>query len=80
MFKIKEKLERSLSGRRSENSFLRLFRSNTGFQPSIVDLDAAEQEDFSADSQKETRNAMLEAEQKKAMAIIALQQKHQRFC
>jgi len=80
MLKIKEKLERSLSRRRSENSFLRLFRSNTGFQPSIVGLDAADQEDFYADSQKEIRNAMLEAERKKTMAIIALQQQHQRFC
>jgi len=80
MLKIKEKLERSLSRRRSENSFLRLFRSNTDFQPSIVGLDAAEQENFHADSQGEIRNAMLEAERMKAMAIMALQQQHQRFC
>jgi len=74
MLKIREKLERSLSKRRSENSFLRLFRSNTGFQPSIVGLERADQEDFYADSQKEIRNAMLEAERKKAMAIMAIQQ------
>mgnify|MGYP001037250536 CR=1 FL=1 len=80
MLKIKEKLERSLSKRRPENSFLRLFRSNTGFQPSIVGLDATDQEDFYADPQKETRNAMLEAERIKAMAIMAIQQQHQRFC
>jgi len=79
MFKIKEKLERSLSKRRSENSFLRLFRSNTGFQPAIVGLERVEQEDFYADSQREIRNAMLEAERKKTMAIMALQQQHQRF-
>jgi len=80
MFKIKEKLERSLRKRGSENSFLRLFRSNTGSQPSIVGLDAADQEDFYADSQKETGSAMLEAERKKTMAIMALQQQRQRFC
>jgi len=80
MFKIKEKLERSLSKRESENSFLRLFRSNTGFQPSIVGLDAEDQEDFYADSQKEISNAMLEAERKKTMAIMAIQQQRQRFC
>jgi len=80
MFKIKEKIERSLSKRGSENSLLRLFRSNTGFQPSVVGLNAADQEDFYVDSLKETRNAMLEAERKKAMAIMALQQQHQRFC
>jgi len=80
MLKIKEKLERSLSKRTSENSFLRLFRSNTGFQPSIVGLDAADQEDFYADSQKETRNVMLQVERMKAMAIMAIQQQHQCFC
>jgi len=80
MYKIKEKIERSLSKRRSKNSFLRLFRSNTGFQPSIVDLDAADQEDFYADSQKEIRNAMLEVERIKAMAIMVIQQQHQCFC
>ena len=80
MFKIKEKLERSLSKRRSENSFLRLFRSNTGFQPSIVGLERVEQEDFYTDSQKEARNAMLEAKRANAMATMALQQQRQRFC
>jgi len=80
MFKIREKLERNLSKRKSENSFVRLFRLNTGFQPSIVGLGRAEQEDFCADSQREIRNAMLEAERKKTMAIIALQQQRQRFC
>jgi len=80
MFKIKEKLERSLSKRRSENSFLRLFGSSTGFQPSIVGLERANQEDFYTDSQKETRNAMLKAERAKAMAIVAIQQQRQRFC
>jgi len=79
MLKIKEKLERSLGMRGSEKSFLRLFRSNTSFQPSIVGLNTADQEDFYADSQKETRNAMLEAERIRAIAIMALQQK-QRFC
>jgi len=80
MFKIKEKPERSLSKRGSENSFLRLFRSNTGVQPSIVGLDAADKGDFYVESQREIRNAMLEAERKKAMAIMALQQQHERFC
>jgi len=80
MFKIKEKIERSLSKRRSENSFLRLFRSNTGFQPSIVGQERANQEDFYTDSQKETRNAMLKAERAKAMAIMALVQQNQRLC
>lgn len=80
MFKKKEKIERSLSKRRPGNSFLRLFRSNTGFQPSIVGQERANQEDFYTDSQKETRNAMLEAERTKAVAIMALQQQHQRFC
>jgi len=80
MFKIKEKFERSLSKRRSGSDFVRLFRSNTGFQPSIVDLERADQEDFDADSQKESRNAMLEAERAKAMAIMANQQQRQRFC
>jgi len=80
MFKIKEKLERSLSKRRSGNGFVRLFRTNTGFQPSIVGLERPDQEDFNADSKRESRNAMLEAERAKAMAIVAMQQQRQRFC
>jgi len=80
MFKIREKIEKSLSKRRSESSFLRLFRSSTGFQPSIVGLERADQEDFYAYSHKEARNAMLEAERTKAMAIMAVQQQRQRFC
>ncbi len=80
MFKIRDKLERSLSKRRSENIFLRLFRSDADLQPSVVGLTRPDQEDFRTDSQKSIRNALLGAEREKAMAIMALQRQHQRVC
>jgi len=57
-----------------ENRLLRLLRSDTGFQASLISLERADQEEVYNESQKEVGNAMLEAEYKKAQAIKTMQQ------
>jgi len=63
-----------------ENRLLRLLRSDTGFQAYLISLEKSDQEDdYNACAQKEIGNAMLEAEYKKAKAIMMMQQ-HRNFC
>jgi hypothetical protein len=79
MFTRKKKSGSNPGVIKSENSLLRLLRSDTGFQASLISLERKDQEDAYNGSQKEIRNAMLEVEYKKAKAIMMMQQ-HQNFC
>jgi hypothetical protein len=79
MFTRKKKIGSNLSVMAPQNRLLRLLRSDTGFQASLISLERTNQEDSSIESQKEVLNAMLEAEYKKAKAFMAMQ-RHPNFC
>lgn len=74
MFTRKKKSGSNSGVIKSENSLSRLIRSDTGFQASLISLERKDQEDAYSGSQKEIGNAMLEAEYKKAKAIMMMQQ------
>jgi len=79
MFKNKKKIGNNSGVIEPENRLLRLLRSDTGFQAFLINLKRTNQEDAYSEAQKEVGNAMLEAEYKKAKAIMAMQQ-HRNFC
>jgi len=79
MFKNKKKIGNNSGVIEPENRLLRLLRSDTGFQAFLINLERTNQEDAYSEAQKEVGNAMLEAEYKKAKAIMAMQQ-HRNFC
>ena len=79
MFKNKKKIGSNSGVIEPENRLLRLLRSDTGFQAFLINLERTNQEDAYSEAQKEVGHAMLEAEYKKAKAIMAMQQ-HQNFC
>jgi hypothetical protein len=79
MFTRKKKIGNNSGVIKPENRLLRLLRSDTGFQAFLINLERTNQEDAYNESQKEIRSAMLEAEYKKAKAIMAIQQ-HRNFC
>jgi hypothetical protein len=79
MFTRKKKIGSNSGVIKPENRLLRLLRSDTGFQAFLINLERTNQEDAYNESWKEIRNAMLEAEYKKAKAIMTMQQ-HRNFC
>ena len=79
MFARKKKIGSELGEIKPENRLLRLLRSDIGSQGSPFSLETTNQEDAYSEAQKEVRNAMLEAEYKKAKAIMMMQQ-HRNFC
>jgi len=79
MFTNKKKIGNNSGVIEPENRLLRLLRSDTGFQAFLINLERTNQEDAYSEAQREVRNAMLEAEYKKAKAIMAMQQ-HRNFC
>jgi len=79
MFKNKKKIGNNSGVIEPENRLLRLLRSDTGFQAFLINLERTNQEDAYSEAQKEVGNATLEAEYKKAKAIMAMQQ-HRNFC
>jgi hypothetical protein len=79
MFTRKKKIGSNSGVIKSENSLLRLLRFDTGFQAFLINLERTNQEDAYSESRKEIRNATLEAECKKAKAIMMMQQ-HQNSC
>jgi hypothetical protein len=79
MFTNKKKIGNNSGVIKSTNRLLRLLRSDTGFQASLISLERIGQEDAYYEPRKEVGNAMLEAEYKKAKAIMAIQQ-HRNFC
>lgn len=58
---------------------LRILRSGQAFQASLVSVEGIDQENVWEDSRKDIRTAMLEAEYKKAKALVAFQN-NLRFC
>jgi len=79
MFTRKKKIGSNSGVIEPENRLLRLLKSDTGFQAFLINLERIDQEDAYSEAQKEVRNAMLEAEYKKAKAIMMMQQ-HRNFC
>jgi hypothetical protein len=80
MLSRKSKSEINSGVIRPGNRLLRLLRSDTGFQARLISLERTDQEDdYNACAQKEIRNAMLEAEYKKAKTIMMMQQ-HRNRC
>jgi hypothetical protein len=79
MFTRKKKIGSDLGEIKPENRLLRLLRSDTGFQASLISLERTDLEDAYGEVQREIRNAMLEAEYKKAKAIMMWQQ-HRNLC
>ena len=79
MFTNKKKIGNNSGVIKPENRLLRLLRSDTGFQAFLINLERTNQEDAYSEAQKEVGNATLEAEYKKAKAIMAMQQ-HRNFC
>jgi len=74
MFTRKKKIGSDLRDIKPENRLLRMLRSDTGSQAFLINLERTDQEDFYGEAQKEVRNAIIEAEYKKAKAIMATQQ------
>lgn len=71
MFTRRKKIGSTSGVMKSENLMLRLLRADTGFQASLTSSEKTDQEDgYMAYAQKEIRNAMLEAECKKAQAFM----------
>ena len=79
MFKNKKKIGNNSGVIEPENRLLRLLRSDTGFQAFLINLKRTNQEDAYSEAQKDVGSATLEAEYKKAKAIMAMQQ-HRNFC
>jgi len=79
MFTRKKKIGSNSGVIKPENRLLRLLRPNTGFQAFLINRERTNQEDAYSEAQKEVGNAMLEAEYKKAKAVMAMQQ-HRNFC
>jgi hypothetical protein len=75
MFTNKRKIGNNSGVVKSTDRLLRLLRSDTGFQASPISLEKTDQEDAYYELQKEVGNAMLEAEYKKARAIMSIQQR-----
>jgi len=73
VFTRKKKVGSSLGVVKPENRLLRLFRSDDAFQGSLVSLENTDREDAYSVDQKMIRNAMLEAEYRRAKALLAFQ-------
>lgn len=63
----------------SEKHKLRVLRSDQALQASLISVEEIDQENVCHDSRKDIRIAMLEAEHKKATALVAFQN-NRRFC
>ena len=72
MFKNR-KIGSSLEVGKSEKPKLRMLRSYQASQASLFNVEGADQENVCEDSRKDFGTAMLEAEYKKAKAIMAFQ-------
>jgi hypothetical protein len=72
MFKNR-KIGRKLGVGESEKFKLRMLRSDQALQASLISVEGIDQENACESSRKEIRTAMLEAEYKKAKALMAFQ-------
>ena len=80
MFNRRRKFESNPGLIKPESRLLRLLRSDTGFQAPLIGLERADQEDGYNEAQKQIRNTILEAEYKKAKAIMMMQQQRRNYC
>jgi len=71
----KKKVESNLGAAKPENRLLRLFRSDVGFQGSLTSRESTDGEDTYYIDRKMIKNAMLEVEYQKAMALLAFEKK-----
>ena len=78
MFKYKEKIGNSAGATKSTDRLIRLLRSDMAFQAPPNTLEATDREDAFDNHQKEAGNPVLEAEYRKAKAIMTMQQ-HRSF-
>jgi hypothetical protein len=74
MLKGKRKFVTNLGVVKPKNRFLRLLRSEIGFQVSLTSIAKSDKEDTYKESQKQIDAALLEAEHQKAKAILTSQQ------
>jgi len=79
MFGKRNKIRTDLEAKKSENRILRLLRSDKSCAVSCDYQEGKEQENGFEGSWKEMRNAMLEAECNKALALLESQRNSQRF-
>jgi len=79
MFGKRNKIVTDLEAKKSENRILRLLRSDKNHTAFDDCQEGIEQENGFEGSLKEMRNAMLEAERNKALALLGSQQNNQRF-
>ena len=79
MFGKRNKIVTDLEAKKSENRILRLLRSDKNHAVFDDCQEGIEQENGFEGSLKEMRNAMLEAERNKALALLGSQQNNQRF-
>jgi len=78
VFTRKKKMESNLGVVKTENRLLRLFRPNDVFQGSLTSLESTDREDASNVDYKMIKNAVLEIEYQRALALQAFQN-NQRF-
>lgn len=78
MFSYKKKVGNDAGAVKLTDRLTRLLRSDMGFQASSNSLERTDREDTFDDYQKQAGNPMLEAEYRKARAIIVVQQ-HRSF-
>jgi len=62
-----------------EERKLRMLRLGQAVQASLINVEKTDRENVCEDSRKDLRTAMLEAERKKAEALVAFQN-NRRFC
>jgi hypothetical protein len=70
---LKNKIGSSQRVGELEKRKLRMFRSDQAFQASLVSVERIDQENVREDFREDVRAAILEAEYKKAKAVMALQ-------
>jgi hypothetical protein len=80
MFTRRKKFESNSGVIKPESRLLRLLRSDTSFQAPLISLERTDQEDGYNEARKEIGNAILEAEYKKAKAIMMMQQHRRTIC
>jgi hypothetical protein len=72
MFKIR-KIGSESEASKLEKSKLRLLKSSQAFPASLVTVESADEENVYGSNRTDIRNAMLDAEFKKAMGLVAFQ-------
>jgi len=79
VFMRRKKMGNNLGVVKPENRLLRLFRSDAGFQGSLIGRESTDVEDTYNIDRKMIKNAMLEAEYQKAMALLAFEKRQRMF-